>query len=113
MTVTRAGLQQTTYIERCVEHLRCICEFRGDRNVFIDGKGPYCLIIDREYNKIELDDVGVNSSEIEAVWVSADCLPIKKGSVIVSGGSTFKVKESPKNQYDGWTSAQLKLTCEC
>ena len=113
MTVYRAGSQGQQYVDRCRPELRCICEARGDWNVFIDGKGPYCVIIDREFNKIEIEDVGVNSSSIEAIWLEQDCLPIEKKSVIVSGGYKYKVKESPVNNYDGWMSAKLQLTCKC
>lgn len=113
MTTYAPGNSQSTFVARHTQDLRCICYQRGDRNVFIDGQGPYCLIIDREYEKIEIEDVGINSSMIEAIWLEADCLPIRKGSVIVSGGYEYKVKESPAIQHDGWVTAKLKLTCKC
>lgn len=113
MTVYRAGSGSAQYKHRCDYELRCICYQRGDRNVFVDDNGPYCLIIDREPIKVEFEDMGVQSTTIEAVWLKSDCLPIKKKSVLVSGGDKYKVSETPVDQCDGWVSAKLKLTCEC
>lgn len=113
MTVYRAGSSQSQYVSRCEYDLRCICYARGDRNAFVDETGPYCIIIDREYNKIELEDVGVNSSTIEAVWLEADYIPIERSSIIKSEGHTYKAKGSPANHHDGWMSVQLQKTCRC
>lgn len=104
---------QDQYKTRCVDDLRCVCRARGDRNVFVDGAGPFCVIIDREHLKLELGDTGTNSSLIEAVWVEADCLPIKRGSILISGCDTYRVADSPSSLHDGWVAAKLKLTCEC
>lgn len=108
-----AGVSSSRYKDRCTYELRCICQQRGDRNVFVDGKGPYCIIFDREYNKVEFEEMGVNTSKIEALWLEDDCIPIKKKSKLVSGGETFTVTESPQKLHDGWVKAILKLDCEC
>ena len=81
--------------------------------MFVDGVGPFCIIIDREAVKITLDDMGVNSSSIEAIWLEGDCIPIKKGSTLVSGGKKYKANTSPVVLHDGWVSAQLKKPCDC
>ena len=113
MTVYAPGCPSDTYLDRISEQLRCVCYERGDRNVFLDGKGPYCIIIDREFEKIELDDVGVNSTTIEALWLTCDQIPIKKGTELISGGYKYKARNSPADQHDGWTSVQLTLRCKC
>ena len=113
MTVYKAGNSQTTYVNRIADQLRCVCEARGDHAVFVDGIGPFCIIIDREALKIQLEDVGVNSSNIEAIWLEADCIPIKNGSVLTSGGHRYKAKGSPLVLHDGWVSVKLKKTCDC
>ena len=113
MTVRRAGCNTDTYVQRLDYSLRCICRERGDRNTVIDDVGPYCVIIDREYEKIELEDVGINSSTIQAVWVTSDNIPAKKRSIFVAGGHTYQATTSPANQGDGWTFVTLKKTCDC
>ena len=107
------GKSSSQYTERCAEELRCICWERGDRAVFIDGVGPYCIILDKEYFKYEDGEVGVNSSTIEAVWVKADCIPINHRSVVISGDSKYKVSGDPKDQCDGWMTAKLTFECKC
>ncbi len=113
MPVNKAGNSSSTYLSRIDPQLRCICEARGDRAVFVDGQGPYCIIIDREGGKVDFDDVSVTSSKIEAIWLESDCIPIKKKSVLVSGGKQYKARNDPMVLHDGWVSVQLQLTCAC
>ena len=113
MTVYQAGTQQSQFKKRCSDALRCICWQRGDRHVFVDNKGPYCIIIDRESVKVDFEDVGISTSTIEAVWLEDDCIPIEKGSTLTSSGYQYKVKESPVDNHDGRYSAKLQLKCKC
>lgn len=113
MPVKKAGRKSARFADRCTKESRDICDCFGDFNVFVDEKGPYCLIIDREFLKLELDgDRGINSSTIEACWLVSDCIPIHHNSKIRSGNFEYKVKGSPMNQHDGWICAELSLTCE-
>lgn|GEM_PF-4672071 len=114
MAVYKAGGCLTEYTERCVEDLRCICRERGNNDVAIDGVAPYCLIIDKDFYKVnDFGDVGVNSTQVEAIWLKADCLPIKARSEIITGGYKYKVKGDPMDQCDGWIVAQLTAPCKC
>lgn len=82
--------------------------------MYVDGHGPYCMIIDRDTRKDDpFDSVKSNNSETELCWLASDCIDIKKGSTVQSGNLTFKLRESPVNQHDGWYCAMLMLTCEC
>lgn len=81
--------------------------------MFVDGVGPYCLILEKEYFKISEGDVGVNSEIIEAYWLKDECLPIEARSVIRTGNHEYKVKGDPVDMCDGWISAKLKFTCIC
>ena len=78
----------------------------------MDGEGPFCIILDREYFKIEVEGMGTDSSEIEALWPEHACIPIRKKSELESCGQTYKVFNGPRNMHDGWYAATLKLTCE-
>jgi hypothetical protein len=111
--VFRPGNVGNRYIDRCSQDLICICEERGDNRVYIDGQGPYCVIIDEEYTKVNLGDVGINAKTIEAVWPTTVDLPIKRHSQLVSGQFKYVVAESPRRLEDGWTAAKLQTTCEC
>lgn len=114
MGVYKPGRTQSQYVERHSDDLRCVCYERGDRAVFIDGVGPYCIIIDKEFFKVsDFGDVGINSSLIEAVWVKADCIPIQDRSELISGDYKYKVKGDPMDQCDGWMTAKLTLNCKC
>jgi len=107
------GCSGSRYKDRSRKWLESIYFQRGDRNVFIDGAGPYCLIVDREYEKVEIEEVGINTSRIEASWPTFVCLPIRKKSRIVSGDQRYIARNSPADMHDGWTTVTLQLDCAC
>ena len=112
MSVYRAGSRRARYQDRVADCLRDVCHEAGDHNVFVDGVGPYCIVIDRETFKLDDGDRGVNSSTIQACWLKSDCIQARPRSIINSGPDSFVIKGSPVDQYDGWVCAELSATCE-
>lgn len=113
MTVRAPGKASSRFIGRIDHRLRSAFWRRADRGVTIDGAGSYCVSFIREREKLENEETGVNATKTEAVWLTSDCLPIRKNSVLGTGNEEFVVRHSPVNTETGFMRAAVRLRCDC
>lgn len=112
MTTYRPGLSDDCFENRIAECLEDVCYQRGDRATYVDGKGPYCIIVDTDSYKYEDGDRGVVDTQTEICWLKSDCIPIRPRSCIRTKRREFVVTGKPRDGYDGWLCAEVRLTCE-
>ena len=110
----RPGTAEDCFIERCIKkHLPSIVKCAGDRNVTIDGQSGCCVYWNMEEDKDADGFVRTPNKIIIMCWPCNSPFTVKADSEVIRKGLTYKVRNDPEDQHDGWFCATLKYCGAC